>query len=139
MKKPEPVNQEYLFEHTAIVSETDTSGKITYANKKLAQVSGYEKSELLGQPHSILRHPDMPKAIFKEMWTTIKAGKEWSGLVKNLRKDGLYYWVHQYIKPIFDKEGNIKGFIAARKIPPRADVEKAQKTYIEMTEKEKDK
>lgn len=138
MKRPEPVNQEYLFDFTAIVSETDTTGKITYANRKLAEVSGYDKKELIGQPHSILRHPDMPKAVFKEMWTTIKSGKEWSGIVKNLRKDGLYYWVQQYIKPMFDKEGNITGFIAARKIPPRADIEKAAEIYMEMIEKEKE-
>jgi aerotaxis receptor len=138
MKRPEPIDQEYLFDHTAIISETDTTGKITYANRKMVEISGYEKAELLGKPHSILRHPDMPKAIFKDMWTTIKSGKEWSGLVKNLRKDGLYYWVHQFIKPMFDDEGNIKGFIAARKIPPRSDVEKANETYLQMKKKEKE-
>ncbi len=136
MTRPEPVDKEYTFEYSMIVSETDTEGVITYANRKLAEVSGYAKSELLGQPHSILRHPHMPKQVFKEMWTTIKSGKEWSGLVKNLRKDGRYYWVHQFIKPIFDKEQNITGFIAARKIPPRIDVERMERIYQEMREKE---
>ncbi|MGM0623226.1 MAG: PAS domain-containing protein [Campylobacterota bacterium] len=136
MRRPEPIDVEYTFDHAIIVSETDTSGKITYANRKLAEISGYDKKELIGKPHSLLRHPDMPKAVFKELWITIKAGKEWSGLVKNLRKDGKYYWVHQYIKPMFDKEGNIVGFIAARKIPPKVDVEKAEEQYKQMREKE---
>lgn len=136
MRRPEPIDVEYTFDHAIIVSETDTSGKITYANRKLAEISGYDKKELIGKPHSLLRHPDMPKAVFKELWITIKAGKEWSGLVKNLRKDGKYYWVHQYIKPMFDKEGNIVGFIAARKIPPKVDVEKAEEQYKQIREKE---
>ncbi|MGM0533152.1 MAG: PAS domain-containing protein [Campylobacterota bacterium] len=137
MRRPEPIDEEYTFDHTIIVSETDTKGKITYANRKLAIISGYDKKELIGKPHNVLRHPDMPKEVFHDMWTTIKAGKEWSGLVKNLRKDGRYYWVHQFIKPIFDKESNITGFIAARKIPPRVDVEKAEEVYKKMKEKEK--
>jgi len=136
MTRPEPVNNEYFFEPAVIISETDAKGRITYVNRKLAEISGYDKKELIGKPHNILRHPDMPKAVFKDMWNTIKAGKEWSGLIKNLRKDGQFYWVQQFTKPIFDKEGAIIGYIAARKIPSRVDVEKIEERYKQMREKE---
>ena len=104
MNKPDVIDEEYHFEGRAIVSETDTEGLITFANRKFCEISGYEKDELIGQPHNIIRHPDMPKAAFAQMWKEIQAGHTWHGFVKNLRKDGLYYWVETEITPIFDTE-----------------------------------
>ena len=77
-----------------IVSLTDTAGIITQANRAFVEMSGYEREELIGQPHSILRHPDMPAVAFKGLWDDVQAGKKWHGYVKNLRKDGAYYWVY---------------------------------------------
>src|SRR3989338_395313 len=88
MGKPIPIDEEYLFDGRAIVSETDLHGVITFANRKFCEISGYSVDELIGQPHNIIRHPDMPKAAFALMWKTVQSGTLWHGLVKNLRKDG---------------------------------------------------
>ena len=136
MKRPVPIDEEYAFADGVIISETDLNGIITYANRKFVEISGYSKTELIGKPHSIIRHPDMPKAAFKELWDTIQADKEWQGLVKNLRKDGRYYWVDTYIKPIY-KNGVKTGYIAARHPAKRADVLSMMTKYAHMLEDEK--
>jgi len=119
-----------------IVSKTDLKGIITYANTPFCKLSGYSKEELIGKPHNIVRHPDMPKAAFKDMWETIEKGKKWKGIVKNLRKDGKYYWVEAFIQPIYDDEGNKIGYISARRPIPDIEKEKYQKLYDEMRKKE---
>ncbi len=131
------IDEEYHFEGRAIVSETDTKGVITFANRKFCEISGYEKDELIGKPHNIVRHPDMPRIAFAQMWQDIQAGKAWHGIVKNLRKDGLYYWVETEITPVFDVEGKIIGYIAARKPANRKDIEEAQNLYKKILESEK--
>jgi len=85
--KPEPINEEVPFDGGVMITETDTSGIITYANRKFREMTGYSKEELIGSPHSINRHPDMPKAAFKTMWETIKRGDMWEGYVKNMRRN----------------------------------------------------
>ena len=137
MERPEAIDKEHLFEGRVIISETDTKGVITFANRKFCEIAGYTPEELKGQPHNIIRHPDMPKAAFAQMWETIKGGQSWHGLVKNLRKDGLYYWVETEITPIRDSDGNITGYIAARKPAGRKDIDEITKTYKIMLEKEK--
>jgi aerotaxis receptor len=97
MTRPTPIDEEYTFEDGLIVSSTDLKGIITYANRKFCEIAGYTKKELTGKNHNIVRHPDMPKAAFQELWDTLRAGKAWTGIVKNLRKDGKYYWVYSYI------------------------------------------
>ena len=97
-----------------IVSKTDLRGVITYVNKQFCIISGYREEELIGKPHNIVRHPDMPKSAFKEMWETIKAKKTWKGVVKNLKKDGDTYIVNTTIVPIIDTEGEIVEFIGIR-------------------------
>ncbi|MEA2091072.1 MAG: PAS domain S-box protein, partial [Campylobacterota bacterium] len=89
MDKAVPIDEEYIFEGSLIISQTDLKGKITFANRKFCEVSGYKLDELIGSNHNIIRHPDMPRAIFAKMWSTIEGGQAWNGLVKNLRKDGL--------------------------------------------------
>jgi len=101
-------------DRSSIVSKTDTKGRITYANDKFCSISGYSKAELLGKPHNIVRHPDMPKAAFKNMWSTILAKKPWYGIVKNRTKDGGEYIVEATINPILDHNGEIEEFIAIR-------------------------
>ncbi len=136
MIRPTPVNEEILFDGRSLISETDTKGNITFVNRKFVEMSGYAKSESVGQPHSLLRHPDMPKAAFAEMWKIIKSGKIWEGYVKNLRKDGKFYWVVVHIVPKFDNDGTIIGYIASRKVPERYKVEQMEKLYKEMREQE---
>ncbi len=137
IEKPRPVNEEVPFDGGVMITETDTSGIITYANRKFREMTGYDKEELIGSPHSINRHPDMPKAAFKKMWETIKRGDMWEGYVKNMRKDGRYYWVIVWIKPKLDKDGNIVGYIAGRKVPNRQDIKRVEQDYRLMREHER--
>ncbi len=115
-----------LVDAFAIVSETDTRGIITYANKKFCEVSQYSLDELIGKPHNIIRHPDMPKSVFKEMWDTIKAGKIWQGEIKNRRKDGSHYWVYATVGPLLDADGYPYRYISMRiDITKQKDLEEA--------------
>ncbi len=108
--------QEYskVLDASAIVSRGDLAGNITYVNDKMCEVYGYRADELIGQPHSILQHPDMEKHIYKNMWETVLAKTIWQGLVKNRKKDGSYTWAQSTICPIIDNDGEISEFIAAR-------------------------
>lgn len=137
MHRPDVIDEEYHFEGRAIVSETDTHGVITYANRKFCEISGYTQDELVGQPHNIIRHPDMPHTAFAQMWKEIQAGHTWHGFVKNLRKDGLYYWVETEITPILSPEKTITGYMAARKPASRKNIEEAQSLYEKILESEK--
>ena len=137
MERPEAIDEEYLFEGRAIISETDTKGIITFANRKFCEIAGYTPAELKGQQHNIIRHPDMPKAAFAQMWDALKSGTSWHGLVKNLRKDGRYYWVDTEVSPVKDDEGNITGYIAARKPASRKNIDEVIGVYKAMLEKEK--
>ena len=134
--KPDPVDEEVPFDGGVMITETDPAGIITYANRKFREMTGYSKEELIGSPHNINRHPDMPKAAFAQMWDTIKRGEMWEGYVKNMRKDGKYYWVIVWIKPKFDDNGNIVGYIAGRKVPDREQVAKYEKIYKQMRAQE---
>ncbi len=102
------------FDTYVIASRTDLKGVITYASKAYENISGYKEEELLGKPHNIVRHPDMPSSAFKDMWKTIKAQKLWVGDVKNLKKDGGYYWVHAFVAPYYDKDKKHIGYSAIR-------------------------
>lgn len=116
MRENLPVNDnEFLVpEGMVIMSETDLHGTITKVNDAFVHCSGYSAEELIGQPHSILRHPDVPAGIFKDMWETIQTGSSWSQIVKNRRKNGDYYWLRANVGPIKDDAGNITGYISHR-------------------------
>ncbi len=137
MERPDAIDEEYIFEGRAIISQTDTKGVITFANRKFCEISGYSPAELIGQPHNIIRHPDMPKAAFAQMWERIQTDQSWHGIVKNLRKDGLYYWVETEISPVHDDEGNVTGYIAARKPASRKNIDEVSQVYKTMLDKEK--
>ncbi len=136
MHHPTPIDEEYEFSGRVIISETDTRGVITFANRKFCEISGYSSEELLGKPHNLIRHPDMPRAAFALMWETIQKGEIWRGHVKNLRKDGRYYWVETEISPVKDENGVIVSYIAARKPASHQDIEEAQELYDKMREQE---
>jgi len=137
MKKPTIVDEEYVFDGRAIVSETDLKGIITFANRKFCEISGYNVDELVSQPHNIIRHPDMPKGAFEQMWQMIQSGAIWHGLVKNLRKDGRYYWVDTEVTPTYDENGKVKGYMAARKPASRKNIEETVALYDKMIEQER--
>lgn len=103
-------------EKVMVISTTDLQGNITYANDLFCQLTGFAREELIGQPHSIVRHPDVPKAVYKEMWDTIKAGKIWTGIVANLGKGGVLYVVDTTVQPLYDEEGNINAYISIRRV-----------------------
>jgi len=129
----QPVTQrEVTYSPTStITSATDPSSRIVYVNDDFLKVSGYLQSELLSQPHNIVRHPDMPKAAFADLWQSIKSGKPWMGIVKNRCKNGDHYWVDAFVTPRFDK-GNIIGFESVRVQPDRAAVERAENVYAKL-------
>ncbi len=102
-----------------IVSKTDTKGRITNANTVFCAVSGYALPELIGAPHSIIRHPDMPRAVFKLLWDTILDRREVFAYVKNLSRSGDYYWVFAHVTPSYSKDGQIVGFHSNRRVPDR--------------------
>lgn len=109
---------EFLVETTVpedelIISRTDLEGNITYANETFCEISGYEMDELIGKHHSIVRHPDMPKTVFAELWKTLEAKKQWKGFVKNLRKDTGYYWVEAIVSGVY-KNGELVEYKSLR-------------------------
>jgi len=137
MSNVTPIDEEYIYEGSVIISQTDLDGIIVYANKMFCEISGYKAKELVGQAHSILRHQDMPKAVFAKMWQTIQSGQMWNGLIKNLRKDGLYYWVDTEILPVYDENEKMTGYIAARKPASRKNILEVQENYNKILESER--
>ncbi|TLP35585.1 PAS domain-containing protein [Arcobacter arenosus] len=117
-----------LNKKTMIVSETDAKGIIIYANHDFCEIAGYTKEELIGQPHNYVRHPDMPKAAFKDLWETIQAGKIWNGIVKNKTKSGDYYWVNATAFPSKDVNGNLR-YISVRVKPTDDEIKNAEELY----------
>ena len=126
-------NEEMKFDKQKfMVSKTDLKGNITFVNQNLCEVSGYDENELIGTPHSILRHPDMPKAIFHLMWKRLLSGRAISSVIKNLAKDGRYYWVVSDLKPNFDKDGNIISLISFSRSAPNYVIETIEELYQTM-------
>lgn len=113
-----PTGRERTFGNDEIiVSKTDAKGKITYANRVFMRLADYEEDELLGQPHSIVRHPDMPRCVFKLLWDTIEGKQEIFAYVVNMAKNGDHYWVFAHVTPSFDDSGNLVGYHSSRRSP----------------------
>ncbi|MBX9633459.1 MAG: PAS domain-containing protein [Magnetospirillum sp.] len=115
-----------------IVSKTDTRGRIIYANEVFLSMAGYTEEEILYQPHSIIRHPDMPRCVFKLLWDTIETGKEIFAYVKNRSKNGDHYWVLAHVTPTFDKGGKIVSYHSNRRSPRPEACAKAAALYAEL-------
>jgi len=118
-----------------LVSRTDLKGITTYANDAFIEISGYSREELIGKNHNVVRHPDMPPEAFKDLWTTVKAGDPWRGVVKNRCKNGDYYWVDALVVPIH-KNGQLTGYMSVRRQPSREQVEGAEALYRRVREKQ---
>ncbi len=120
-----------LDKKTMIVSETDAKGIIIYANHDFCKIAGYTKDELIGKPHNYVRHPDMPKAAFKDLWETIQSGNVWNGIVKNRTKSGKFYWVFATVFPFISCDGT-KGYISCRRMASPDEIEKYEIIYKNM-------
>ena len=127
-----PKNEEYLYEDKAVIYQTDLEGSIIYVNRKFCEVSSYTVDELLGMSYKIVIHQDMPQEILNRMDETIKSGRTWNGLVKSIRKDGLYYWLETETLPVHDENGNHIGYISVGNIPSRKDIEENEDLYKKM-------
>ena len=124
-----PVTQrEYEFRDELLVSTTDTTGRITHCNAAFCEVSGFSYDELLGQPHNLVRHPDMPEDAFKDLWSTIGRGRPWTGIVKNRRKNGDHYWVKANVTPVMER-GKPIGYMSVREPASRAEIRAAEVLY----------
>lgn len=122
--------QEYILKNDDfLVSQTDDKGIIIFANDDFCKVAGYTIDELVGKPHNIVRHKDMPKAAFKDLWETVKSGKIWSGYVKNRTKDGGFYWVFATVYPMYDATRKEQTYLSCRRKPSREEIQEAEELY----------
>ena len=119
-----------------IVSKTDLKGRITYGNRIFIEFSGYSEAELLGAQHNIIRHPDMPRGVFQLLWDTIQAGRECHAYVKNMAKDGSFYWVFANVTPSYDEQGQLIGYFSVRRKPKASGLATAGDLYRVMLEAE---
>lgn len=124
-------NEKRFSEGSTLISVTDLQGDIQYCNRDFIDISGYTENELIGSHHNIVRHPDMPKAAFKDLWDTIKDNRAWQGFVKNKCKNGDYYWVNAYVTPIF-QDGEKVGYQSVRSCPTRDEVKKIESLYATL-------
>ena len=115
-----------------IVSKTDPKGRLIYANEVFLRLAGYSEAEVIGQPHSLIRHPHMPRCIFKLLWDTIQSGKECFAYVVNRSKNGDHYWVLAHVTPTFDAQGQIVSYHSNRRVPRREAVARAEALYGEL-------
>ncbi|WP_066407049.1 PAS domain-containing protein [Aliarcobacter skirrowii] len=131
MSNKEKILDDYAF----LVSETDEKGVIRFANRDFCTIAEYEIEELIGKPHNIVRHKDMPKVAFKDLWETVKKGNIWTGYVKNATKSGDFYWVFATVYPFISCDGT-KGYLSCRRKASRDEIEKMSKIYEELIKQE---
>ncbi|MDR3670171.1 MAG: methyl-accepting chemotaxis protein [Holophaga sp.] len=123
--------ERHLEEGAFVVSMTDPKGILTYANDEFVRVSGFSEAELIGQPHNIVRHPDMPASVFADLWATLKAGGTWQGVVKNRAKNGDFYWVDSSVSPVVE-HGSLVGYASIRSRPNRRQIAEAEWMYAQL-------
>ena len=136
MRNNQPVTQREveLKQDDFLVSRTDLKGRITYANPAFIEISGYQYEELIGAPHNLIRHPDMPRGVFKFLWQELRQGHEFFGFVKNYTIDQGFYWVFANITPDFDAAGNIQGYFSVRRRPNEDAIKVIEPVYQKMVE-----
>lgn len=135
MRNNQPVTQRELSfpEHQRLISATNARGVIVYCNDEFVQISGFSREQLIGSPHNIVRHPDMPPAVFAHMWSYLKSGRSWMGIIKNRCQNGDHYWVNAYVTPIMEN-GEIAGYESVRVRPEPEQVRRATALYARMTD-----
>ena len=120
-----------------IVSKTDSTGRITYCNRVFMEIAGYRENELRNKQHNIIRHPDMPRAVFQLLWDTLKSGNEFFGYVKNMAHDGSFYWVFANVSPSFSDNGELLGYFSVRRKPDPKKILEFDAVYREMLAEER--
>ncbi|WP_415397032.1 PAS domain-containing protein [Sulfurimonas sp. CS5] len=133
--KSESSDEWFFSSDQYILSETDDKGLIVYANDLFCEMAAYKIEELIGQPHNIVRHPDMPRIAFKSLWDDIKSKGFWTGIVKNLRKDGGYYWVHATALRKIHNDGQVT-YLSVRRVPSKREIETCIPLYAELKSSE---
>lgn len=128
--------ERFLGEQELIVSKTDRRGLLTYCNDVFRRISGFTDAELIGRPHSLVRHPEMPRTVFHLLWETIESGREIFAYVVNRSKNGDHYWVLAHVTPTFDRDGTIIGFHSNRRCPDRSAIEKIRPLYAQLRDAE---
>lgn len=137
MQTAQPTGRERMFgEDEIIVSKTDTRGVLTYVNPVFLRLADLDEREAIGAPHSVIRHPDMPRGVFKLLWDRIQAGEEVFAYVVNMARNGDHYWVLAHVTPTFDSAGRIAGYHSNRRAPDRAAVNEIQAIYAQMRQVE---
>lgn len=126
-----------LLDEEFIVSKTDVKGRITYANRVFMEIAGYSEEDLLGVQQNIVRHPDMPRGVYRFLWNTLEAGEEFFGFVKNLCADGRYYWVFANVTTDHDGDGNLLGYLSVRRKPSQNAIDSISTIYEAMLDIEK--
>jgi PAS domain S-box-containing protein len=130
-------NERFFPEDEIIVSKTDLKGHITYANRTFLNIALYTEEEVLGQPHNIIRHPDMPRCVFKLLWDTLESRQEIFAYVKNMAKNGDFYWVLAHVTPTFDSAGRVISYHSNRRVPARKQVDLFDGIYRQLLTEEK--
>jgi len=125
---------EYTYENN-LIYEIDTNGIITFANSNFAEVTGFRKHELIGKNHRIFKHKDVPDEIYEKLWSTDKRMKQWFSTLKNIRRDGMYFWSNVHCTPKYDKDGNVIGFIIVHKPASKIDIEEEIERYAQYDNK----
>lgn len=137
INKIQPINEEIRFEENEIiVSKTDLKGKIVYVNDVFCRVAEMSTSEVLDKPHNIIRHPEMPRCIFKLLWDTLTSGSEIFAYVKNMSKTGKYYWVIAHVTPSYDTNGHVNGYHSTRRMPTKKAVSEISEIYNSLIREE---
>ena len=137
MNKIKPTDVEKIMrEDDFIVSKTDTKGIITYTNRTFIEFARYDEKDLIGANHNIIRHPDMPRVVFKLLWDTVQAGNEINAYVKNMAKDGSFYWVLANITPVTDNQGKLVGYYSVRRRPKRETIKIVEGLYEILLQEE---
>ncbi|UCJ16023.1 methyl-accepting chemotaxis protein [Pseudomonas sp. MM211] len=133
MRNNQPItgNERTFPAQQRLISTTDLKGQITYCNDAFVEISGFSRDELIRAPHNLVRHPDVPPAVFEHMWNTLKAGRPWMGIVKNRCKNGDHYWVNAYVVPVLDG-GKVTGYESVRTKPTAEQVQRAQLLYARI-------
>ena len=134
----QPTGKERFFsEDEIIVSKTDLTGKITYANELFLRIADYTEAEVIGMPHSMIRHPEMPRVIFGVLWDAVQAGREVFAYVVNMAKNGDHYWVLAHVTPTFDANGKVVGYHSNRRVPDRTAVDAVRDLYTRLVAEER--
>ena len=134
IQRAENKDEEFIYTGKPLLVETDVDGVITYANRRFVEVSGYAKEEIIGSPHCIHMHPEMPEAIFRDACQMTSSGKTWSGYIRNISKEGVSYWTEAIIQPKTDENGMIIGFMATRREPNAEELEGVIEEYDRLKE-----